>query len=98
MNTGKCSNDADQDEIMVWRPSKTGDERQLKFGVSANILYSAGLRSILYSNIKEKSSTIFSATVNHKLWMFGRDTDKIYKLLAIGLYGDDTDATTSKDA
>lgn len=98
VNTGKCSNDANKDEIMVWRPSKTGDERQLKFGVSANILYSAGLRSILYSNIKEKSSTIFSATVNHKLWMFGRDTDKIYKLVAINLYGDGTDVTTSKKA
>jgi hypothetical protein len=83
---------------MVCRPSKTGDERQLNFGVSANILYSKGLRSILHSNIKEKNSTIFSATANHKLWMFGRDTDKIYKLVAINLYGDGTDDTTSKKA
>ena len=98
MNTGKCSNDSDKDEIWVCRPSKKGDERQLKFGVSANILYGRGLRSMLYSNIKESCSTIFSATVNHKLWMFGRDTDKIYKLVAIDLYGDGTDSTTSKYA
>lgn len=98
VNTGKCSNDSDKDEIWVCRPSKKGDERQLKFGVSANILYGRGLRSMLYSNIKESCSTIFSATVNHKLWMFGRDTDKIYKLVAIDLYGDGTDSTTSKYA
>ena len=98
VNTGKCSNDSDKDKIWVCRPSKTGDERQLKFGISANILYGKGLRSILYSNIKESCSTIFSADVNHKLWMFGRDTDKIYKLVAINLYGDGTDNTTSKNA
>ena len=104
VNPGKCFNDSSKVEIMVCKPSKTGavgtlgTERYLNFGVSANILYGKGLRSILYSKIKEKNSTIFSATVNHKLWMFGRDTDKIYKLVAINLYGNDTDATTSKDA